>query len=539
MSWIVGPFAALGVSIAVALISGGRVPTPILGASVVGASVLAPSMIGASILGESAAPSAEPAFEPASESAPESLTPLERDLAVSVVVQSETLTPLAGVAVRVGGPNCEWGSTDSTGVASEVACVRSQPFEVEIRSAEVKGGVLLAQRLTLRAGDETWAAEAAQPNFVAHLTLPVAWDIALPSSEPRYAKPWHDRWIVWPQEDWIGPPACLRLAHLSTPETLNGYLRACSGEAINAMFALLLCADAQLPLPPSGLALSIDTLGHEAERELAISTLQVVDSPSNATPSMRVELAARRGRYRDVVLHGTLQRGANLLVFSRRARPDRVTPARSEALAAWGTPGATNPPRSHPNATGHRTLASRSSEPSERSSAPEPTSPPLLRPIAVWALPEIHSGELKDALDLSSAAPTGVEEHQLTFAMPGSSAGAVPANRPWAVRVQWIGAPALHLESGSWSRWESDGPCVETWTGSLETSDFELDPEELALWFYRRQKRRITTWTVEDAANNSAAAVTPRREVTLLAAPRQVCSVCVQTSGACATFVQR
>lgn len=486
--------------------------------------------LAASILGSPVRLASSPASEFGSSADP------SRDLAVCVVVQAETLTPLANVAVRVGGVRSDWSFTDATGVASAGVALGSQPFEVAIRSAEIEGGLLLEQSLSLTSGGVAWAAEAARPYLVAHCTLPVAWNVALPAMEPSYARPWHDRWIVWPSPDWTGPSTRVRIAHLGCAETLNGYLRSRTGDSVDAALGLALLADSSISLPESGLALSIDTLGSEVDSEPQVSLLQVVDEAWASSPTVTLAVQGRHGRYRDVLLRGTLQRGANLLIFSRRPLRDRVVSSRDLALRL---DFASKPPSGlEADSDGAESSALHGTKASPTGEAPTAPPPSFLQPVAGWNLPESSAAELETALIASDACVVDVEEHQASFAVPGCVSDALSPTEPWAIRVLWIGTPAVHVESGSWSHWGPGAVSVETWSGALDPSAAEGDRADLTLWFYRRQKRRITTWTTVDAVGSDSAP-SSLAERAVLSTPRRVRSVCVQTSGACGVFVQR
>ncbi len=450
----------------------------------------------------------------------------DRDLTVSIVVQSETLAALHGVAVRIGGVRAPWRRTDDSGVAFADRGLRAPQVEVDIASSRVYGGVVLDQRLVLDVEDLRWAEQAQHPTLVAHCTLPIAWDVTLPAHEPIYARPWHDRWIVWPSDDWVGGPAHVRVAHLGASEIVRGHVLGRSGKPIEAVLALALLADAPLELPASGLEVSIEISSVEREvARLSISTLQLVDDPEVRASTLAAETCNRRGRFWDVRLRGTLQRGSNLVLVSNSKRADGI--ART-VDAIESTPG-----RGLASSSTAKTLTTEL-ETSIEACAGEAarSSSPHLEPIANWPLPACRVSELESVWRAASAVATGGSEHQLSFLMSSPDSGGTPASRPWAFRVLWIGAPAVQVESGSWSHWSEPGLEIETWSGACRVEGTEQPPAKL--WFYRRQKRRITRWTITDECE-----LGPARDARPHLAPREVSSVCVQTSGVCSDFAKR
>ncbi len=462
----------------------------------------------------------------------------DRDLMVSVVVQSEILEVLRDVPVRIGGEGVPWQRTDASGVTFAHRALRTPKVEVDIASSPVPGGVVLDQRLVLDVEDLSWAAQAELPTFVAHCTLPVAWDVVLPAREPTYARPWHDRWIVWPADDWVGAPAQVRIAHLGASETVRGHVLGRTGQSIDAALGVALLADAPIVLPPSGLALSID-VGSVADgaEKLSISTLQLVDEPPARASTLAAEVRGQRGRFWDVRLRGALQRGSNLLLLSSSKRVDRVV--LTVAASALGrelnsaSSGAANVLIADREASRdvERGLPGSDLARDAFESDSAQSAAPRVEPIANWPLPSCRESELESAWGAASAIEADNTEHQLTFFMNAPNSGGRPATQPWAFRVLWIGAPAVQVESGSWSRWGDGALTFETWSGVCNLDEQTQQHERL--WFYRSQKRRITRWTITDDLGEAT-----RHEATPHLTPRQVSSVCVQTSGVCSEFAE-
>ncbi len=242
----------------------------------------------------------------------------QSSLGVSLVVESDTLSPLVGatVVIRDGGTTEQTCRTDAQGRILGVQ-LRGATARVSIGECETEAGRSVGQLIDLDVAELGTTSTDDPINALIHLVQPFSSRVRLRPGAETYAEPWHDCWVIDPGS--VVPDATTVLvALLPSSREVRRFLRfhEIDVTALNCAFALLIDSAAErIVVDESIVGISRECTG-STRNGLECAVWKLAHRELARDPDLRVStVVLERTDLVQIGLSGSLTRGTTLLMF--------------------------------------------------------------------------------------------------------------------------------------------------------------------------------------------------------------------------------